>query len=363
MKLRALASLAALVALLLVACQGETVRNADFLPTLTPVEVDEFHVGRPQTRPGIGDVDLAFERYEYSRSELIALYRAQPWFKDGLTREEALFVERGLTFITRYDASRPTISTEAIERKLFKYEKLRLPSGTDFELLLIYEPGQDADRQMAIMTAVVPVLETLVGVPFPASVLAVVNGPFEINDFNDGQFIRIARCCVTSAFVLAHELAHAYWSMGPSWFNEGMADIYAVMAIERLNQLAPTGWRQVAMDLESFYRARKAAATSGRFPDKLLPRRLMSDGLYEVADAFLLDIRALIGDQAFRSAARDIYLASDFGRYILRDKRIQDAFMRHADAQTREKIMTMFNETIWGDNGERYRQLQELEGG
>jgi hypothetical protein len=346
----------------LVACSDSTATEPDALPTLDPSKVDSYLIGRPQNRSGIGDVDLAFARYANVRPELVELFKAQPWFKDGLTRPEALFVERALTFVARFDGPRSAYVGEAtIENKLFKYERVRLANG-EVELLLIYEPGQDAERQMAMMTAMIPALEALVGVEFPEHVLTVINGRFEINDFNDGQFIRIALCCTNSAFVLAHELAHAYWSMAPSWFNEGMADIYAVMTIERLNRVSPPGWRPVPLDIESFYTARKAAAASGRFPDMLLPRRLASQGLYEVADAFLLDIRNLIGDQAFRSAARDIYLASDFGRLTIRDKRIQDTFLKHAAPDVQEEITALFNRQIWGDDGERYRQLQELEG-
>jgi hypothetical protein len=356
------ALVAFLLALAVIACGGAS-RDFEPLPTLPPPESDDFLVGRPVNRVGIGDVDLIFDRYEATRSDLIALYRSQPWFQDGLSREEALFVERGLTFVARYAGPRRAyVSNETVERKLYKYERVQLASG-EMELLLIYEPGHNAERQMSIMTSVIPVLESLVGVEFPERVLTVINGNFEINDFNDGQFIRIANCCTTSAFILAHELAHAYWSMGPSWFNEGMADIYAIMALERLNQESPPGWRPVAANLESHHRSRRAAVDSGRFPDIPLTRRLASDGLYEAADAFLLDLRDVIGDVAFRAAVRDIYLASDFGRFHLREKRIQDTFMGYADENGRDEIMAMFNRQIWGDNGERYRELQELEEG
>lgn len=355
------------LALGLMSCgSGSTQRTVDFiepLPTLSPEEIDEFLVGRPQNRVGIGDVQRVFDRYAHSRGELIDLYRSQSWFSDTLSRGDALFVERGITFVARFDGGRrATLGRETIERRLYEYDTLTLSSGETIEIMVIYEPGQDGERQMAMIKHLIPTLEALVGVRFPIDMLTVVNGNFEINDYLDGEYIRIARCCVTSAFVVAHELAHAYWSIAPPWFNEGMADIYAVMALERLNQASPSGWRPVAINLDAFYRARKAAAESGRFPDILLPRRLASDGLYEMADAFLLDIRAIIGDQAFRAAARDIYLTSDFGRFILRDKRIQDTFMKHADGPARDQIAAMFNESIWGDDGERYRQLQELEG-
>lgn len=324
-------------------------------------EVDSYLVGKPQTRSGIGDVDLAFARYEVTRAEMIDLFRSQPWFKDGLSRDESLFVERALTFVARYDGPRRAyVSETTIRDKLYLYEKVKAGGG-EVEVLLIYEPGQNAEAQMRMIKLLIPTLERLVGVEYPERVMTIINGNFEINDYNEGQFIRIARCCVLSAFVLAHELAHTYWSMASSWFNEGMADIYAIMALERLNAESPAGWSRQPANLDEFYRSRRALVDRGRFPEMPLTRRLASDGLYEAADVFLLDIRRVIGEAAFAAAAREIYLTSDFGRYILREKRIQDLFLKHTPEGRRDEVMALFNQAVWGDNGERYRELQERE--
>jgi hypothetical protein len=199
-------------------------------------------------------------------------------------------------------------------------------------------------------------------VQYPTGVITLFNGDWEINDFSDDQFIRIARCCLQSSFILAHELAHTYWSMGPSWFNEGMADIYAVLTLERLNGERPSGWKPVPADLDSHYRSRKRQIERADFPDLLLPRRSASDGRYEVADVFLLDIKGRLGDANFFAAARNLYLASDFGRYNLREKRIEDIFLHYTADNRQDDVMSLFNRAIWGDDGERYRQLKEQEG-
>lgn len=350
--------------LLLAACSGgDPTPTSNVAATSETATLDEQGlVGRPQNRAGIGDVERAFLRYETTRAPMIQTFRDQPWFKDGLSRDEELFVERSLTFVARYSGQRRAyVDEETVRRKLYRYERVPLQAG-ELELLLIYEPGHDHERELTILRLALPALEALVGVPYPEKVMTVVNGAFEINDFSDGQFIRIARCCLTSPQVLIHELAHAYWSMGPSWFNEGMADIYTVFVAERLNREAPAGWRFVQADIDGYYRSRRSVVESGRLPDITLPRRLASDGLYEAADVFLLDVRRLLGGEAFANAARETYLASDYGRYNLREKRIQDIFLKHTKNDAREQVITLFNRSIWGDNGERYRELQELEG-
>lgn len=330
-------------------------------PSSETPAIDSYLVGQPQNRAGIGDVDRAFARYEATRSPMIATFQAQSWFTDGLTRDESLFVERAITFSARQRGNQAIISDETIRRKLYLYERVPMQSN-EVELLVIHEPNQDAVRQMALLKAALPELEKLAGVVYPERVMTVINGPFEINDFDDGQFIRIARCCTLSAFVLSHELAHTYWSMGPSWFNEGLADIYAILTLEQLSDNRPEGWVSLPADIDEFYRGRKRIVDSGRFPDLALPRRLASDGLYEAADVFLLDIRRLIGVEAFSNAVRETYMTSDFGRYVLREKRIEDTFLKHTKSGDRDEIMSMFNRLIWGDNGEHYRELQEQEG-
>lgn len=321
----------------------------------------DFRVGRPLNRPGIGDADRVLARYERSRAEMIALFRAQTWFQDGLTRDESLFVERSLTFVARYSGNRRVyIAPETVEQKLYLYEKVRL-RNSELELLLIYEPGQNGAREMAFLAAAVPALEQALALDYPEKVITVINGDFEINDFSDGQFIRLARCCLLSPFIMAHELAHAYWSVGPAWLNEGMADIYAVMAVDRVGRQPPEGWGGISGDLDSYLRGRRAVVQSGRFPDLPLTRRLASDGLYEAADVFLLELRGILGAEAFLAASRAIYEASDFGRNIVREKRIEDIFLDHAPARDHEQVMRLFNQKVWGDNGERYRELQELE--
>jgi len=363
---RSLSSLAAVFALALVlaACGGGSDGDAETEARQPQVDAssDAFLAGRPQSRPGIGDVDRAFRRFETTRGDLIAYIQDQPWYEDGLDGEEALFVERALSFVAgQTGASFESLNRASVRDKLFLHESVKL-GARGIDLILIYEPGQDAEREMSLLRAVLPVLERRVGVQFPEAAITVIDGNYPINDYNPGGFIRIARCCDLSPFVLAHELAHAYWSMGPSWFNEGMADIYATLVLEDLDNAPPAGWRGFSADIDAFYASRKRIVQSGRFPDLTLPKRFAQDGLYEAADVFLLDIRDIIGTEAFAAAARDVYAASDFGRYRLSEKRIEDLFLARTPQEDQEAVMGLFNRQIWGDNGEEYQRLRDFEG-
>jgi hypothetical protein len=322
----------------------------------------DFIVGRPQARTGIGDVDRAIRRFENTRADLIGFLRAQPWFQDGLDAEESLFTERAITFAGSQQASSfQSLNQASMRDKLFLHERVALRTR-EIDLLLIYEPGDDGQREFALLKAVLPVLERELNVEFPEPAITVVNGNYPINDYNPGGFIRLARCCDLSPFVVAHELAHTYWSAGPFWFNEGMADIYATLVLQRLDEEPPEGWRGFNSDIDSFYASRKRVVASGRFPDLPLPRRFGSDGLYEAADVFLLEIREIMGAQAFAETASQIYLASDFGRFTVREKRVEDIVLAHTREGDRDEVMALFNRQVWGDNGEEYERLKEFEG-
>jgi len=357
-----LAALAVLAALL-VACFGG---GDDAPPTATPKPLptpvfDDFSFGVPQNRVGVGDVERAFARFETTRGDLIDAFRSQGWFQDGLSDDESIFIERSLSFVAGHpEPSFESIHPQAVADKLYIHEKLQL-GRREVDLLLIYEPGDNAEAEFELLQAVIPELEREVGIEWPEPIITVVNGRYGTNDYNSNGFIRIDRCCTTSAFVLAHELSHVYWTAGPFWFNEGMADIYATLSLEALDDDPPSGWRGFAADIDAYYAQRKSAVDSAGFPQLLLPNRFASDGLYQAADVFLLTIRDIIGADAFRAAARDIYAASDFARLSIGEKRLEDIFLRFTSDSDIDEVMGLFNREVWGDNGEEYRRLQEFE--
>src|ERR1041385_8813485 len=206
-----LAAFALLILVALSACGGDSPPKPQAsapnpAPSVTPApdSPEDALVGKPQTRTGIGDVEAALHRYGESRKEMIDLMQAQPWYQDGLSDDEKLFVERSLSFVVRYGTERSKSITDAtIKGELFIHDRVQTRSG-EVQLLLIYEPGQDAVKEMAFVKRAIPALEEIVGVQWPERFVTLINGDSNTNDFNEGQFIRIARCCVGSAYVLAH---------------------------------------------------------------------------------------------------------------------------------------------------------------
>lgn len=353
----------ALLAALLIACSGggDDASPTATLEPLPEATFDEFAVGRPQNRVGVGDAERALARFETTRGDLIAAFRQQDWFRDGLSEDESIFVERALSFVAGHpEPSFESLHPDSVADKLYIYDTLQLRER-EVGLLLIYEPGDDAEAQFALMKAVIAELEREVGIEWPEPIITVVNGSYDINDYDSNGFIRIDRCCKLAAFILAHELSHVYWTAGPFWFNEGMADIYATLSLQALSGDPPEPWGHFNADIDDYYAQRKSVVDAATFPQLPLPNRFASDGLYQAADVFLLTIRDIIGADAFRAAARDIYAASDFARLNISEKRLEDIVLSYTSDSDTQSVMQLFNREVWGDNGEEYRRLQEFE--
>jgi hypothetical protein len=315
-------------------------------------------------------VDAAFARYASTRGELIDLIKAQDWYKDGLDKNESLFVERMLAYVGRYGGPRTGyISDVTVKQKLFLADKATTKSG-DVDLLVIYEPNQNAEKEMAFAKKAVPVLEDLVGVQWPERVVTIVNGTTNASGTSGGPaagtsqagFVQLARCCILEPGVLAHELAHNYWSyeVGPQWFAEGMADIYSALANTKMATDPPDGWKIQPVDVDILYRNQKAAI--GGQLTSVIPKGRAADLNYAAFDALLLEIRKAMSPDAFSAAAKQIYLTSDFGRTSLKEKRLEDIFLANSAASAKQDVMNAFNKAVWDDNGEKYRQLVEQEG-
>src|SRR5205085_3839125 len=125
---------------------------------------------------------------------------------DGLNPVEKSFAERSLSFVVRYGTEpSKSISDATITGALFIHDKVQTKSG-EVQLLLIYEPGQDAVKEMSFIKRAIPALEEIVGVQWPERFVTLINADFNTNDLNERQSIRTARCCFGSAIVLAPAL-------------------------------------------------------------------------------------------------------------------------------------------------------------
>ena len=130
--------------------------------------------------------------------------------------------------------------------------------------------------------------------------------------------------------LMAHEVAHYYWSGNPNWLDEGLAELLAAVAENERTGSA------VAIDYTY-------CSDAG---DIALLERLDAAGViydyrcnYALGGQFFLELYNTLGDAAFREGLRNLYLASlvedyadEFDGSPVGIRQIHDAFQSHSDA-------------------------------
>src|SRR5262249_26138656 len=145
------------------------------------------------------------------------------------------------------------------------------------EVLLIFQPGQDGQKEMNFVKKAIPAIEKQVDVDWPLPVVTLVNGNFSISNWdaagdNDGEFIRMTACCVLTPDILAHELSHVYRPPGPRWSDEGMPAVTPSLVQPPPPPAPPPGWSAPAYPIDSLYNARKTVLNN--VPYQPLPQRM-----------------------------------------------------------------------------------------
>lgn len=272
-------------------------------------------------------------------TEILALREvlAHPTLKDGISDEWAPVValldsvnEAAPAFL------RPLLDPEqvAIERRA-----LTLPHTGAVDLAIIRtEPG--AARSMELLEHSAGSVERFMGVELPTNYVALLFGTAVLGyagGTNYGAyFVMLPKYDADDGSsdadyapqLMAHEVAHYYWSGNPNWLDEGLAELLAA-----ISENERTGTK-VAIDHTYCPDADNIA----------LLERLDAAGViydyrcnYALGGQFFLEIYETLGDAAFRQGLRNLYLTSrvedytdEFDGSPVGIRQIQDAFQSDA---------------------------------
>ena len=303
------------------AALARTIADMSFLETLQPTDAAVLDA-------------LSWLAY----TEILALREvlAHPTLKDGISDEWAPVValldsvnEAAPAFL------RPLLDPEqtTIERRA-----LTLPHTGAVDLAIIRtEPG--AARSMELLEHSAGSVERFIGVELPTNYVALLFGTavlgyaggtnygayfvmlpeYDADDSDDADY---------APQLMAHEVAHYYWSGNPNWLDEGLAELLAA-----ISENERTGTK-VAIDHTYCPDADNIA----------LLERLDAAGViydyrcnYALGGQFFLDILETLGDTAFRQGLRNLYLTSQVEDYTdefdgspVGIRQIQDAFQSDA---------------------------------
>ena len=303
------------------AALARTIADMSFLETLQPTDAAVLDA-------------LSWLAY----TEILALREvlAHPTLKDGISDEWAPVValldsvnEAAPAFL------RPLLDPEqtTIERRA-----LTLPHTGAVDLAIIRtEPG--AARSMELLEHSAGSVERFIGVELPTNYVALLFGTAVLGyagGTNYGAyFVMLPEYDAAASDdadyapqLMAHEVAHYYWSGNPNWLDEGLAELLAA-----ISENERTGTK-VAIDHTYCPDADNIA----------LLERLDAAGViydyrcnYALGGQFFLDILETLGDTAFRQGLRNLYLTSQVEDYTdefdgspVGIRQIQDAFQSDA---------------------------------
>ena len=247
----------------------------------------------------------------YFNEDRLADTLSRPMLQDGVTDDEAPVIS---TLFQTLEWAPEVVDTlldpdaTTVERRT-----VDLTLAGEVELAIIRaRPG--ARRSMDLLESAVREAENLMGAPLPARYVGLlyedaVHASFVAGsyfgthiairpkyDADDGSF-----AAGFSPHVIAHEVAHYYWSSNADWIDEGMADMMA-SAIENRRVGAPLNVTNAPCPF-----ARSVAALEALAPEQGDDAFVCN---YSIGERLFISLLRTLGEDAFWDGARGLYAES-----------------------------------------------------
>ena len=277
----------------------------------------------------------------------LAILRQQAWFNDGITDDEVIFVAAlGRPAAGDPEGFQSLVASPAMESESRTIELLLAGDIhlTNYRIPTVSEKGSEMQElEQAVRT-----IEAFMGVPFPQRDVIVVYG-VAATATNSGNYI-----VVPSSSPLAHEVAHYYWSntVGeiPFWFMEGSANFFSSYVMQQSRGLSleillanlqeysiPTCKDAGIMNIQQLIAG----------PHEPPWERCN----YVYGNNLFLRLYDLLGDDAFRTAWRELYLML-IAEGEMSEQEIYSTFLRNTPAAklgTFEAIYTTWHGSDFSD--------------
>ena len=241
---------------------------------------------------------------------------AEPWFADGLDREDAAFV----TALMPLAYEGPRAYTGLLQSRFTLSRMVSLPLAGDIALWAFrgvpFSPGDDP---LAVMEEAARLMEGFLGAPFPVKdvILMVVEDGDEsgglgvanhldthvrVTSFGGGRL-------ADSPDTLRHELAHYYFGSGfaTPWLREGASDFMASYVRDRagVQPLAERAQTVAALDADGVKGGIENISHLNRLYDPI--RDAPPSCAYIMGEHFLHQVRGALGEEALAAPLQELY--------------------------------------------------------
>ena len=218
---------------------------------------------------------------------------SHPTLRDGITDDQTVVVA-ALQSVVRH---RPELLDTLLNPDQVTVEKrvIRLPHSGEVTLSVIHViPG--TYRTMDMLEQMVRTQEGFMAVPFPRSYVGLLAADAIPVGGGPSGMITVDPGSAEDDYIIAHELAHTYWSFFPPWLREGAADFMTTVSADAEFSSNKCSLADNLSDLEHI--------ESGLSEDIIY----RSGCSYALGRGLFLDLYEALGDEAFRQGFGRLYL-------------------------------------------------------
>ena len=239
----------------------------------------------------------------------------QPWFADGLSREEAAFI----TTLTSLVYDSPELYAGLLEVHFAQSRTIELPLAGEVNIWAFSNaPFPPEDDLLGVMEEAARVLEGFMATSFPTTdiimLVVVPNAAAGIHWVGEHQYryMRVGKFgdynFDENPYVIRHEIAHYYFGIGfaPVWLREGAADFMSAYVDDRAGGLSLTD-RKAAV-------ARSLTACTDAGVENISHLISLYDPLrdtpgcaYTMGENFLHQAVDAIGEKSVAAALRELF--------------------------------------------------------
>ncbi|PKB79053.1 MAG: hypothetical protein BZY88_15320 [SAR202 cluster bacterium Io17-Chloro-G9] len=280
----------------------------------------------------------------------------QEWFSDGLTEEETAL----MVVLAGVDQASPELFQSLLRAHPTESTKIDLPLAGEITLTIIRHALPSLrDPSMQRLEEAVTVAEELMGIAFPKSeVILLLQDPGLVESANPpgghfGTYMTLSRSYVNrDNTVIAHETAHYYWRGGSaSWLIEGGASFLSSYVVKEPYRDSPSRRNLGLKQNVSVCRADGVDSIQDLIDDKkkVGPTRHHDGPLwpcnYYFGESLLTDLFDTMGEQPFRQAWTEIYLAGS-GRS---EEEVYRIFLSHSPLDKVDQVKEVYANWHGGD--------------
>ena len=291
-------------------------------------------------------------------ADVLGQLTVQPWFADGLSREEAAFV----TAIGNVAHHSSTLYHDLLQAHFTQTRTVSLRLAGDVNIWVFQNTPFPPDEDLlTIIHDMARMSEGLLGVPFPTTdiILLVVDSDkrYGIRGVHHRSGMRLSRFQGKVDY-LPHETAHYYFSgrYAPRWLSEGGANFMATLfnhrtSVDELADARASAFRaaQRCVDHDQMENIRHLTVVLANEWEILRPRIC----LYDMGEHFLHSASMIMGEEALMSALREVLLPH-LGRprhsegEDAMEERIYETLLNHVSVDRQEDFRDLYRELHGG---------------